>query len=91
MAIPEATLTIRDGALGIVSQSANVAAKVGPCSGGTANVVVAVNNLQTLRDTFGQGPRCDEAARTSSPHSAGDRLAPWKMLSKASCTPFAAR
>lgn len=57
MPIPEANLTVKDGALGIAAASANnVGAKVGCCSGGTANTVYAFSNPQTVRDTLGTGP-----------------------------------
>jgi hypothetical protein len=63
MAIPEATLTIRDGALGVALASfTGVSAKVGCCSSGTAYEVVEVSNQQTLIDTFGRGPLVEAVA-----------------------------
>jgi hypothetical protein len=63
MALPEVKTTIRDGALGIVPDNTNgVQAKIGSSSLGTVNVPVAVNDLQTLKDTFGTGPLVEAAA-----------------------------
>jgi hypothetical protein len=65
--IPDATLTVRDGALGIAPIGLNgIAAKVGQASAGTTNTVVAAGNAQTLKDTFGSGPLVEAAAHVLS-------------------------
>jgi len=63
MAIPDATLTILDGALGVVPANAeNVAALIGCCSSGTANTVYEFTDIKTLRDTLGYGSLVEAAA-----------------------------
>ncbi|KFB70237.1 MAG: hypothetical protein AW09_004674 [Candidatus Accumulibacter phosphatis] len=55
----------------------------------TGLTAVSASPCQT--DTLGHGPWCGDAARTSSPHSLGERERPWKMLSRPSCKPLAVR
>jgi hypothetical protein len=63
MSLPEAKLTIQDGALGIVpSNGNNTAALVGTCSGGTPNTVYSFTDPTTLVSTLGQGPLVEAAA-----------------------------
>lgn len=65
MSIPEANITIKDGALGLVPQStANVVACVGVSSAGTANVVQSfgAGNVQAIVDAFGSGPLVEQMA-----------------------------
>ena len=63
MASPEAKLTIKDGALGIVQSSDNgTVALVGTCSLGTINQVYAFTDQQTLKDTLGTGQLVELAA-----------------------------
>lgn len=65
MAIPEATLTIKDGALGVVPANTNgTSAKVGCCSAGTVSTVYAFNDVQTLKDTLGSGPLVEAVAHS---------------------------
>jgi hypothetical protein len=57
MAIPDATLTIRDGGLGLADAGDNgVVAHVGASSNGTVGTVYTFNDVQTLKDTLGTGP-----------------------------------
>jgi hypothetical protein len=57
------TLTVADGALGIVPLStANVHAKMGICSQGQANVLYSFSDIATLKRTLGYGPLVDAAA-----------------------------
>lgn len=63
MAIPEATVTVRDGGLGLADSNDNgTPALIGACSSGTANVVASFTDPQTLRDTLGSGPLVELAA-----------------------------
>ncbi len=63
MPIPSASVTIRDGALGIVSTGGvNTVALIGTCSGGTDNEVVSFGDLQALKDALGTGPLVECAA-----------------------------
>lgn len=62
MAIPEATLSIRDGGLGLADDNDNgVPALIGCSSSGTANVVASYTDPQTLRDALGSGPMVELA------------------------------
>lgn len=64
MAIPDVKVTIQDGALGLAGpRSERTQVKLGTSSLGTANALVAVSDLKTLKDTFGQGPLVEAAAR----------------------------
>lgn len=62
MAIPEARLTIKDGALGIAPDTATgLQALIGASSSGTANVPTQYADQQTLRNDFGTGPLVEAA------------------------------
>lgn len=62
MAIPEVTITIRDGALGLADGNDNgVPAFIGACSSGTANEVNSFSDPQTLKDELGTGPLVEAA------------------------------
>jgi Protein of unknown function (DUF2586) len=62
MAIPDATTTIRDGGLGLVSPvSDNVLAIVGVSSLGTAGSVKAYSDQQLIKDELGTGPLVEAA------------------------------
>jgi hypothetical protein len=55
--LPDVNVTVRDGALGIVSAAQNgVAAIVGVSTAGTGNSPVTVGDIATLQSTFGAGP-----------------------------------
>lgn len=57
MPIPEAKLTITDGALGLTPPNPdNVLAIIATSSAGTAGVVGSYADQQTVKDTFGTGP-----------------------------------
>lgn len=65
MPIPEANITIKDGALGLVPQlSTNVVACVGVSSSGTVNTVQSfgAGNVQAIVDAFGTGPLVEQMA-----------------------------
>lgn len=63
MTIPEVSLAIKDGALGVVPPNGNqVLALVGMCSSGTVNQVYSFGDIQTLKDTLGTGPLVEAAA-----------------------------
>lgn len=65
MSIPEATLTVLDGGLGVAQPGLNgTAAKVGCCSSGTANTVYYFSDETVLRSTLGNGPLVESAAHT---------------------------
>lgn len=67
MAIPDATLTVKDNALGIVPPNTNsTQAFLGVCSSGTVNTVYQFNDIQTMKDTLGTGPLVEAAAHTLS-------------------------
>lgn len=65
MPLPEASITIRDGALGLVPQSSqNVVACVGVASSGAVATVQSFGpgNVQAIVDAFGQGPLVEQLA-----------------------------
>lgn len=63
MAIPEATLSVRDGGLGLADANDNgVPGLIGACSSGAANTVYTFSDPQTLKDTLGGGPLVELAA-----------------------------
>lgn len=62
MPIPEAKLTVVDGALGLTPPNPdNVLALIGTCSSGTVGVVGSYSDQQTVKDTFGTGPLVEAA------------------------------
>lgn len=64
MAIPEASLSIRDGGLGLADGENNgIVALIGACSSGTANTPYEFTDAQTARDTLGSGPMVELGAR----------------------------
>lgn len=64
MAIPDATQTVLDGALGVVAgnDGDNVSALIGTCSLGTINTVYQFTDITTLRATLGSGALVEAAA-----------------------------
>jgi hypothetical protein len=57
MGLPDATLAIQDGALGILPASVDSAhVKIGVCSTGAQNVLQSFSDLATLKSTMGVGP-----------------------------------
>lgn len=63
MAIPEVSITIRDGGLGLAAGNDNgVPAFLGTCSSGTSYEVNEWTDPQTMRDTLGTGPLVEAAA-----------------------------
>jgi hypothetical protein len=57
MTIPAVTVTIKDGALGILpGNTEGVHIKMGVCSGGTAGVLYALGDVATAIATLGHGP-----------------------------------
>jgi len=67
MALPRVTQILADGSLGIVPPSpANVVAKVGVCSSGTANTVRQFSgpSVKVIKDALGTGPLAEAAAHS---------------------------
>ena len=63
MALPDVTMTIEDGALGVVSESTdNVVLKVGTANQGPTNEILSFNRIQDLVTTYGGGPLVEAAA-----------------------------
>jgi hypothetical protein len=62
MSLPNVNIALQDFALGLVEPAAHTQAIVGTAASGTANVVVAISDLKTLKDTFGSGPLVEAAA-----------------------------
>jgi hypothetical protein len=63
MAIPEVSLSVTDGALGIApSSTARIQAFVGVSSAGTVDTVYSFSDPQVLRNTLGTGPLVELAA-----------------------------
>lgn len=63
MALPEANITIQDGALGLSNPSgANVLALIGACSSGTVSTAYSFSDITTLKATLGTGPLVECAA-----------------------------
>ncbi len=62
MALPDSTIKIRDGALGIIAPSEKACAVVGACTGGVANTVYAFTDVKALVDTLTSGPAVEAAA-----------------------------
>lgn len=59
--IPEASVAIRDGGLGLNDANDNgIPAFVGACSSGTVNTPYTFNDQQTVRDTLGTGPLVEQ-------------------------------
>lgn len=57
MGLPEVSLNVKDGALGLAPNNTNgTQAAVGVCSSGVANTVYAFGDIQTMKDTLGTGP-----------------------------------
>ncbi len=64
MSLPDATLSITDGALGLIAESSTgVQVKIGNSSIGTANAVMSIGTLDLLTETYGTGPLVEAAAR----------------------------
>lgn len=61
-AIPDATLSVTDGALGLTEPTDSVSAVVGTCSAGTANTVYAFTDPLSVSQTLGTGPAVEAAA-----------------------------
>jgi hypothetical protein len=63
MPVPDVTVDIKDGALGILPPNTdNLHVKIGVASLGTLNQLVSVTSLQQVRDTFGSGPLAEALA-----------------------------
>lgn len=62
MALPGVNVTLQDFALGLVEPADHAQAVVGTAASGTANAVVAISDLKTLKSTFGSGPLVEAAA-----------------------------
>lgn len=63
MALPKATLTIQDGALGILPPSIDSThLKIGVCSSGTTNTVQAFADVTAMRTALGNGPLVEAVA-----------------------------
>lgn len=62
MALPNVNVTLQDFALGLVEPADHNQAIVGTAASGTANSVVAISDLKTLKSTFGSGPLVEAAA-----------------------------
>lgn len=61
--IPDAYVTIQDGALGILPPpSENVHLKIGVAQSGPFNTIVPVSTLEQVRQTFGRGPLAEALA-----------------------------
>lgn len=60
--IPDATLSVTDGALGITEPTSAVSAVIGSCSSGTINTVYVFADHKTLVDTLVSGPAVEAAA-----------------------------
>jgi hypothetical protein len=61
-AIPDATLTVTDGALGAIEPEDASSATIGSCSAGTINTLYAFTDTKDLSDTLGTGPAVEAAA-----------------------------
>lgn len=62
MSLPDVSIDILDGALGLVVAGALAMAVIGVCSSGTVNEVVAVSSKSDLVSKFGTGPAVEAAA-----------------------------
>lgn len=62
MALPGVNVTLQDFALGLVEPADHTQAVIGTAASGTANTVVAISDLKTLKSTFGSGPLVEAAA-----------------------------
>lgn len=66
MSLPDVTLKINDGALGIVpANTNNLALKAGPCVIGTLNTLISVSSLSGLQAACGKTCQTVEAAAVS--------------------------
>jgi hypothetical protein len=67
MALPDATLTILDGALGqLPGSNANVFVKLGICSAGLPNTLYSFTDTTLAQQSLGQGPLVEAMADTLS-------------------------
>lgn len=62
MALPNVNVSLQDFALGLVEPADHNMAVVGTAASGSANAVVAISDLKTLKTTFGSGPLVEAAA-----------------------------
>lgn len=63
MALPEVSIAIKDGALGVLPPNGNnVLTLLGMCSSGTANTAYEFGDPQVIKDTLGTGPLVEAAA-----------------------------
>jgi hypothetical protein len=63
MALPDVTVSITDGALGLLPEATDkIVAFIGVASSGTVETLYAINDLETLQSTFGYGPLVEAAA-----------------------------
>jgi hypothetical protein len=65
-AIPDASVTIRDGALGVVTPSDATSAALGTCSSGTINTLYAFTDPTDVSATLGSGPLVEYACHVLS-------------------------
>lgn len=62
MALPDVTITVSDGALGLAETSGNLHAKLGLSSGGTANTVYSFGDIAVAKATLLAGPLLEDVA-----------------------------
>ncbi len=65
MALPDVTIEVEDGGLGIIPVTPSKASiKMGVCSGGTPNQLVAFGSVAAMQASLGQGKVIEAAAET---------------------------
>lgn len=62
MTLPDVTITVSDGALGLAANNPeNLHAKIGVSSSGTANTVYSFGDITVMKATLGSGPLVEDA------------------------------
>lgn len=78
MALPGVIVSISDGALGLISESAdNIPLHIGVASSGTADVLLSFSDQKGLADALGTGPLVEAAARSLA--EAGGPVNVWRI------------
>src|SRR5579872_6713896 len=63
MSLPNVTVTVQDGGLGLItSPPENVYVAIGTSSAGTADTVTPISTIPVAQTTFGTGPLVEEIA-----------------------------
>lgn len=76
MALPDVTITVRDGGLGLVTPSGRAHVKIGVCSVGTVETVIPVADIADVRTKLGRGPLSECVGHALSCQTEGQTASP---------------